>query len=113
MWFRKKTRAKIERYEILVPLSYNNTLPVEQHKIDETLTELGGIFKGYTVEPARLTGFWLDEEGDPYYDEAIRVRIDIPYSEENREHFQSYKCTLKKRFKQKYIWITVHCLELI
>ena len=106
-------RKKVERFEIILPFYYNDSSPVEQYKIDETLEELGNLFVGYTSDSVKVSGFWIDKEGNYYHDESMRVRIDTPYLKENQSLFRFYKKILMLRFRQKDIWITVHEIKVL
>jgi hypothetical protein len=52
-------------------------------------------------------------EGHVYRDESVRVFIDVPDTEENRQFFMAFKETLKQRFQQIDIWMTIFPLEVI
>lgn len=103
---------RIGRFEILLPLEYNDGSLVELEKFDTTRDELGNRFGGVTLDSIQVNGFWLDEE-TPYHDKLIRLRIDTVYSRKNKQIFRSYKEVLKERFLQEDIWITVHTIEIL
>ncbi|MEW6095527.1 MAG: hypothetical protein AB1567_03235 [bacterium] len=48
----------ILRYEILLPLKYNDGTPVEYDKIHQTIRELVDHFGAITVEPQTILGIW-------------------------------------------------------
>ena len=50
---------RLKRYEILLPLKYNDGTEVEQGKFHETRGELIDRFGAVTIEPVPSKGFWL------------------------------------------------------
>lgn len=89
----------ILRYEILLPLKYNDESLVEYEKIQRTRQELVGKFGAVTMEPQSILGVWVYEEKE-YEDELIRLNVDVEDTKETEEFFRSYKNVLKERFKQ-------------
>jgi len=106
-------KRSVERVKIILPFYYNDGSLVEQYKIEATLEELGNLFGGYTSDPIKVSGFWIDEEDNYYHDESMRVRIDTPYLKENQKFFRFYKEILMIRFRQKNIWMTVHEIKVL
>lgn len=100
------------RYEILLPLQYNDGTPIEDEKFDQTSAELADRFRGVTIEPRSLRGIWL-QEGTRYEDELLRLVVDAPDTPATRRFFAAYKETLKERFKQLDIWITAYQVRII
>jgi hypothetical protein len=47
------------RYEILLPLKYNDGTPIEDEKLRITRRELVKRFGGITVEPRGFLGIWV------------------------------------------------------
>ncbi len=102
---------RTKRYEILLPLNYNDGTEIEPEKFDQTAEELSDQFGGVTQDTVRITGTWK-YGGARYRDELLRIRID---SNDPRavDFLRSYKQRLKERFQQIDIWITAHELEII
>jgi hypothetical protein len=102
----------LRRYEILLPLKYNEGTPVEREKFQATWKELVQHFGGVTVETQVLKGFWRHEAVD-YEDELLRVVVDAPDTPEAGAFFREWKETLKERFRQIDLWITSHAIEVV
>lgn len=103
---------KLKRYEILLPLRYNDGSPIEPEKFAQTFKELRNQFGASTLDSTIAIGHWI-YKGVLYKDKLIRCRIDISGGSEAREFFEEYKKILKERFKQLDIWITVSDIEVI
>jgi len=69
------------RYEILLPLKFNDGQPVPAEALNQTREELLARFDGLTVHPHSLLGIW-QQEGQRYEDELIRLTVDVDDSEE-------------------------------
>jgi len=103
--------ARIKRYEILLPLNYNDGTLVEPAKFDQTAEELCERFGGITEDTLRITGTWK-YGGTRYRDELLRIRIDSD-DPQTTAFLREHKETWKKRFRQIDIWITAHEIEII
>ncbi len=66
---------RTKRYEILLPLNYNDGTEVEPEKFDQTAEESSDRFGGVTQDTVRITGTWK-YGGARYRDELLRIRID-------------------------------------
>ena len=102
---------RTKRYEILLPLNYNDGTEVEPEKFDQTAEELSDRFGGVTQDTVRITGTWK-YGGARYRDELLRIRIDSD-DPEAVDYLRTCKQLLKERFQQIDIWITAHELEII
>src|SRR5713101_3654743 len=75
-FFRSQSRAvRTKRYEILLPLNYNDGTEIEPEKFDQTAEELSEQFGGVTQDTVRITGTWK-YGGARHRDELLRIRID-------------------------------------
>ncbi len=100
------------RYEMLIPLRFNDGSPVPAELIADTLLELEGRFGAVSCETQMTRGHWR-HEGESYRDELVRVYLDVPDLPENRQFFARFKERLKSRFKQIEIWLTTYPLDVI
>lgn len=101
-----------ERYEILLPLKYNDGTAVEPEKFQETRRELVGRFGALTMDAPPISGLWVSG-GREYQDELIRFVVDAEATPDTDEFFRDFKERLKERFRQVEIWITAHPIRLL
>jgi hypothetical protein len=87
------------RFEILLPLLFNDGGPVPEGLIADTLIELEQRFGAVSSETQTIRGRW-HHEGAAYRDDLTRVFVDVPDEPEARQFFAEYKERLKVRFKQ-------------
>jgi hypothetical protein len=60
------------RYEILLPLRFNDGQPIPDELIGETLVELRQQFGGVSSETQIIRGLWQHED-QTYRDELVRM----------------------------------------
>jgi hypothetical protein len=100
------------RYEILLPLRFNDGNAVPEDVIADTLLELEQQFGAVSCETQPIRGQWV-HHGQSYRDDLTRVFVDVPDVPENRQFFIEFKERLKTRFQQLDVWVTTHPLEII
>jgi hypothetical protein len=111
-FFRFLSRTvRITRFEILLPLPYNDGATIEREKIAQTVDELSDHFGGTTQDLLRATGTWK-YGGTRFRDELLRMRIDSD-DPAAVAFLRNYKETLKQRLQQIDIWITAHQIQVI
>ena len=101
-----------ERYEILLPLRYNDGTPIEPEKFQETRRELVQRFGALTMEVQPISGVWI-YGGQEHRDDLIRFVVDIESSASNDAFFAALKTVLKDRFRQIDIWITAQPIRIL
>src|SRR2546421_8274293 len=89
----------LRRYESLLPLRFNDSQPVPDSLIADTLVELEQRFGAVSSETQVIRGQWR-HQGQSYRDELVRVFVDVADTGESREFFAAYKDQLKSRFRQ-------------
>jgi hypothetical protein len=100
------------RYELFLPLKFNDGHPVSWELIGETLVELKSKFSPVSWETQIIHGIW-QHQGAEFRDDLVRVFVDVPDSAENRQFFINFKAIVKSRFNQLDIWMTTYPVEVI
>jgi hypothetical protein len=100
----------LRRYEVLLPLRFNDGSPVPDDLIAQTLLELEAQFGGVSCEMQAIRGFWR-HQGQSYREELTRVFVDAPDTRQTRAFFKRFKEVLKTRFQQIEIWLTTYPIE--
>lgn len=103
---------KLRRYEILLPLLYNNGTKIEKEKFLLTNEDLLNKFGATTTDSTRIVGRWL-YQNQLFEDRLIRIVVDVPAEENHEGFFKQYKEILKERFQQLDIWITSYEIDVI
>jgi hypothetical protein len=102
----------LRRYEILLPLRFNDGQSVPDDLVAETLLELEQQFGAVSTETQTIRGLWR-HEGASYRDDLVRVFVDVADEPEHREFFLTFKERLKARFQQIDIWMTTYPIEAL
>jgi len=100
------------RFEILLPLYYNDGRQIEPEQFLATDDELVGFFSATSTDTVTVRGHWKYQSA-LYSDQLVRVRIDVDDNPENWEAMRRVKESLKGRFDQLDIWITAHRIEIV
>ncbi len=100
------------RFEILLPLFYNDGRAIEREKLLQTDDELVQLFGATSTDTVRVRGRRL-YQSTVYQDQLIRVRLDLRDTHENWQAGRDFKATLNTRFDQRDIWITAHRIEVV
>ena len=104
--------SMLRRYEILVPLVFNNGSAVPEELLAQTFAELRARFGAASWETQVLRGSW-EHEGTTYEENFTRSFVDVPDDPEHRRFFIDLKEKLKTRFDQLDVWITSHLMDVI
>ena len=101
------------RYEILIPLRYNDGADVEPAKFLLTKKELVAQFGVLTFDPHPVQSIW-SAEGVAYEDTLLKYVVDAdPDTPEVQDFFARLKEVLKKRFRQIDVWIVAYPIRII
>ncbi len=98
----------VRRFEVLLPLRFNDGTPVPDAAVADTLVEFEERFRSVSCETQAIRGRWR-ADGESYRDDLIRVFVDVPDSPESREYFVA----VKERFQQLDIWMTTFLIEIL
>jgi len=100
------------RFEILLPLQFNDGQPVPDELIGQTLIELRTRFGAASCETQVILGEWEQHEL-VFRDKLVRVFVDAPDVAESRQFFVEFKERVKVRFKQIDVWLTTFPIEVL
>ncbi len=100
------------RYEILLPLRFNDGTPVPPEILTATVQELKDRFGGLSAETQTIRGLW-EQAGGTDRDDLKRVFIDVADTADHRAFFRAFKDRLKERFRQDDVWVTTYPVEVV
>ena len=100
------------RFELLLPLYYNDGRSIEQEKFLQTDEELVAQFGATSTDAVLVSGRWM-YQSTLYEDKLIRMRVDGEDLPAHWEFFRAYKEVLKQRFEQEDIWSTAYRIDVI
>ena len=99
------------RFEILLPLQFNNRKHVPAGELEEAKRELLKLFGGVTWEKQAWGGLWEDG-GVEYEDSLMRVFVDTTDLESDRKRMQQFNERWRKRLDQVQLYMTSRLIEV-
>jgi hypothetical protein len=102
----------LRRFEVLLPLRFNDGQPVPDELVADALLELEQHFGAVSCETQTIRGFWR-HEGESYRDDLIRVFVDVADEPEYRGFFLDFKERMKVQFGQIDLWMTTYLVEVL
>ena len=101
------------KFDIYLPLKYNNGIDIEPEKLEEIQHQLIAVFGAMTVSSlsAPFQGRWR-YGGVEFVDDIIRIEI-ITNEEESNQFFKNFKRRLKRKLRQIDILITMQYIHTI
>ncbi|HZL34584.1 MAG TPA: hypothetical protein VFC78_04685 [Tepidisphaeraceae bacterium] len=104
--------STFRRFEVLLPLRFNDGCPIPAELVSETLLEIESQFGAVSCEPHAVEGQWR-HRGQTIRDDLTRVFVDVPDTPQSFEFFRELKERLKSRFQQIDVWMTSFPIDLI
>jgi hypothetical protein len=89
------------RYEIFLPLRFDDGQPVPESYLTDVSSELHLHFRTQVTR------------GGPHPENLMRLFLDVPDTVENREFFLQLKQKLKATFQQTDIWLISYPIEVL
>ena len=102
------------KYELYLPLTYNNGTDIEPEKLEEIQQQLIAVFSEMTVSlmAAPLQGTWR-YGGVEFVDDIIRIEIIAREDWESHQFFKNFKRRLKRKLRQIDVLITMQYIYTI
>ncbi|HEU4344228.1 MAG TPA: hypothetical protein VFU31_21940 [Candidatus Binatia bacterium] len=104
----------MKKYEIYLPLKYNDGMEIEAEKIKKIREELIAVFGALTVssQSAPYQGSWK-YGGVDFIDDIIKIEIIASADRKTEKFFKEFKERLKRLLKQVDILITAQTIRTI
>ena len=103
--------SKWRRFEVLLPLRFNDGRDIPVEWIAEAVLEIVGHFGAASYETQKVEGHW--RQGDILYrDDLVRVVVDVPDSARNRQWMKQFKDRWKVRLEQLELWVVSYRIEV-
>jgi hypothetical protein len=102
----------MRRYEILLPLRFNDGSPVPADLVGEVIVSIRQHFGAASAETQTIRGLW-EYDGQVYKDDLVRLFADVADTPANREWFIRLKERLKRDFRQVDIWMITHPIDVL
>ena len=103
--------SKWRRFEVLLPLQFNDGRPVSSEWLAEAVLEIVDHFGAASYETQKVEGHWR-HEGVLYRDELVRIIVDVPDTATNRQWMRTFKSRWKTRLEQIDLWMISSRIEV-
>ena len=103
--------SRWRRFEVLLPLRFNDGRDVPGEWIAEAVLEIVEHFGAASYETQRVEGHWR-HSGILYRDDLVRVVVDVPDSTRNRQWMRQFKERWKLRLEQVELWMVSYRIEV-
>ena len=96
--------TKMRRYEILLPVEFNNGRAVPRVLLDKAVKEVVDTFGAASEEPGSVEGHW-EHRGRIQKESLSKVLVDVRDTAENREWMRAFKARWKEELEQVEVWL--------
>ena len=103
--------SKWRRYEVLLPLQFNDGRPIPGEWMAEAVLEIVDHFGAVSYETQKVEGHWR-HEGIVYRDDLVRLIVDVPDITSNRQWMRDFKIRWKERLEQLELWMVSRRIEV-
>jgi len=103
--------SKWRRFELMVPLQFNDGSAVPEEWIGEAVNEASDHFGGASFETQIVKGQW-QHKGVVFHDNLVRIVVDVQDTAENRRWMKEFKGRWKERLKQLELWLVSYRIEI-
>ncbi len=99
------------RFEVLLPLRFNDGSEVPADWLAEAVLEIVGRFGAASYETQKVEGHWR-HGGVTFRDDLVRIVVDVPDSSENRDWVRQFKTRWKERLNQSDLWVVSYQIDI-
>lgn len=99
------------RYEVLLPLQFNDGRAVPSEWLAEAVNEVVDRFNAASFETQKVEGHWR-QGGVLYRDDLVRIVVDFPDLPESRRWMREFKARWKSRLQQVELWMVSYLIEV-
>src|SRR5260221_11411492 len=99
------------RYEVLLPLQFNDGKAVPREVLAEAVLDITGQFGGASYETQPIEGHWI-HNGVHYQDNHTKLVIDMPGTTKNRRWMKDFKARRKQQLEQLELWMISYRIEV-
>ena len=102
---------RLRRFEILLPLQFNDGREVPPDWLAEAVLEIVEHFGAASYETQKVEGHWR-YQGIVYRDNLVKIVVDAPDDEANRQWMRDYKARWKQKLEQLELWLISYTIDV-
>ena len=104
-------KSKWRRFEVLLPLQFNDGSFVPTALHGQAVNEIVAKFGAASFESQETEGRWR-HEGIEYRDSLAKIIVDAPDTETNRRWMRKFKQRWKARLDQLELWLVSYRIDV-
>ena len=104
-------KSKSRRYEVLLPVRFNDGTDVPEELLGEAVNEIVEQFNAVTFYKEAAEGRWRQDE-TLFRDDLALVVVDVPDTAKNRKWMKAFKARWKLRLEQLEIWMVSYQIDI-
>lgn len=103
--------SKWRRFEVLLPLQFNDGREVPTDWLAEAVLEIVDHFGAASYETQKVEGHWR-HAGVVYRDNLVKLVVDAPDTPKNRKWMNDFKSRWKARLDQLELWLVSYRIDI-
>jgi hypothetical protein len=103
--------SRWRRFEVMLPLQFNDGRTVPPEWIAEAALEIVEQFGAVSYESQKVEGHWR-HAGVLYKDDLVRLVVDLPDTSPNRAWMKKFKKRWKRRLEQLELWLISYRIDI-
>jgi hypothetical protein len=103
--------SKWRRFEVLLPLQFNDGRDVPADWLADAVLEIVEQFGAASYETQRIEGHWRRGRA-LYRDTLVRLVIDVPDAAKNRRWMKDFKQRWRTRLEQLELWMVSYVITI-
>ena len=103
--------SKWRRYEVLLPLRFNDGRDVPSDWLAEAVLEIVDHFGAVSYETQKVEGHWRSG-GVTYRDDLVRLVVDVSDTPAHRQWMKQFKVRWRVRLEQIELWMVSYRIEI-
>ena len=103
--------SKSRRFEVLLPVRFNDGRDIPQELLGEAVNEIVGQFGAASYYNQAIEGHW-QHGGTLSRDDLACVVVDVADSAKNRKWMRAFKQRWKERLEQLELWMVSYPIDI-
>ena len=103
--------SRWRRFEVLLPLQFNDGRAVPAEWLAEAVLEIVDHFGAASYETQKVEGHWR-HGGVMYRDDLVKIVVDVPNLKKNRTWMAKFKERWKTRLEQLDLWMVSYLIDI-
>jgi hypothetical protein len=104
-------KSKSRRFEVLLPVRFNDGQDIPDEMLGEAMTEIVSKFGAVSFRKDAVEGQW-QHESMVYRDDLACIVVDVPDTASSRKWMRAFKARWKMRLDQLEIWMVSYPIEI-